>query len=183
MLICFQVTPTTVTDIFDQIKGRRTKEISAVQATGSTPLPPADVIAELYAIAPNAAFFTTIAAPGVPAPTATTIPPPPPDRYPKLLTSLHQDPEPTDIDSHCLEISDSYKVSPNQSNNLEVATRNQSISPLWYQHRMGRVTASKAHDVMTQKPSTPPDNLVKRIAGYTSYDLSKRPSGKMGHRP
>ncbi|VDI22300.1 Hypothetical predicted protein [Mytilus galloprovincialis] len=45
---------------------------------------------------------------------------------------------------------------------------------------MGRVTASKAHDVWKRKDTTSPDVLVKRIVGYLSYDLSKKAAVKWG---
>ncbi|VDI40629.1 Hypothetical predicted protein [Mytilus galloprovincialis] len=103
------------------------------------------------------------------------------EKYPKLLQSL-QDPDisDNDIDNHCKDIFSSYSCSDYQATNFEAATRNQSISPLWFQHRMGRITASKANDVWTRKETTSPDVLVKRIVGYSSYDLSKKTAVKWG---
>lgn len=166
--------PATVTEMYGQIKGKRTKEIHSVQAHGSSPLPPQDVLQELYAIAPNAAFFTSISV----APTVD--PDPVEQKYPKLLSTLRQDDSEGDISKICDEVYASYSVSHAQASNLEMATRNQNISPLWYQHRMGRITASKAHDVFVRKDSTPPDNLVRRISGYSVYDLSKNAAVKWG---
>jgi hypothetical protein len=45
---------------------------------------------------------------------------------------------------------------------------------------MGKVTGTKAHDVLTRRDTTIPDNLVKRIVGYVSYDLSKKGAVKWG---
>lgn len=45
---------------------------------------------------------------------------------------------------------------------------------------MGRITASKAHDILVRKDSTSPGNLVRRIAGYSAYDLSKNAAVKLG---
>lgn len=171
-----QVTPTTVTDIFQQIKGRRTKDIESVQANGAAPLPSQEVLNELYAIAPNAAFFTSVMTPSIDnPPTSKTTD----NKYPQLLSTLQQT-DNNDIDDLCNKTIDSYTVSQYQAENLEVATRNQAISSLWYQHRMGRITASKAHDVLVRKETTPAANLVKRIAGYSTYDLSKKQSVKWG---
>jgi len=39
---------------------------------------------------------------------------------------------------------------------------------------MGRVTGTKAHDVLTCRDTINSDNLVKRTIGYVSYDLSKK---------
>lgn len=177
MCLFFQVTPTTVTDIFQQIKGKRTKDIPTVQATGSAPLPPQQVLDELFAIAPNAAFFTSIRDP--PQDNTTPETPITEDKYPPLLSTLQQADQ-CNIDNRCDDILSTYSVSQYQADNLESATRNQSVSSLWYQHRMGRVTASKAHDILTRKATTPAANLVKRIAGYSTYDLSKKQQVKWG---
>ena len=45
---------------------------------------------------------------------------------------------------------------------------------------MGRVTGTKARDVLTRRDTTIPENLVKRIVGYVSYDLSKKGAVKWG---
>ncbi|CAC5420381.1 unnamed protein product [Mytilus coruscus] len=99
-------------------------------------------------------------------------------KYPPLLSTLQQT-DNNDINDLCDKTIDSYTVSQYQAENLEEATRNQAISSLWYQHRMGRITASKAHDVLVRKATTAA-NLVKRIAGYSTYDLSKKQSVKWG---
>jgi hypothetical protein len=72
-----------------------------------------------------------------------------------------QDSDIFDITEKCNNIFQSYKV----SEYLEAITRNQAISTSWYQHRMGRVTGTIAHDVLTRRDTTIPDNLVKRIVG------------------
>ena len=93
------------------------------------------------------------------------------EKYSVLLTSF-QDPDTFDITEKCSNIF--------QADNLEAITRNQAISNLWHQHRMGRVTGTKAHDVLTRRDTTIPDNLVKRIVGYVSCDLSKKEAIKWG---
>ncbi|CAG2237121.1 unnamed protein product [Mytilus edulis] len=152
-----EVIPATVTEICDKIKGKRTKEVVSIQADGSSFLPQPEVLDELYALIVES------------QPVATYT-----EKYPKLLQSL-QDPDISDIniDSHCKDIFSGYLCSDYQATNLEAATRNQAISPLWFQHRMGRVTASKAHDVWTRKDTTSPDVLVKRIVRYSAYDLNE----------
>ncbi|XP_021342938.1 uncharacterized protein LOC110443206 [Mizuhopecten yessoensis] len=138
-----EVIPATVTEICDKIKGKRIKEVVSVQADGSSILPQPEVLDELYALVPNAAFFTSVTAPSQiveSQPVKTTT-----EKYPKLLQSL-QDPDidNNNIDNHCQDIFASYSCSDYQATNLEAATRNQAITPLWFQHRMGRVTASKS---------------------------------------
>ncbi|XP_069108751.1 uncharacterized protein [Argopecten irradians] len=171
-----EVTPTTVTEIFQNIKGKRTKEVQSVHANGSADLPSQEDLDQLYAIIPNASFFTSIR-PAVNKPPSKPIT----DKYPKLLSTLQQpDYNPDDVDTISSTKFSSYKVTQTQAVNLEIATRDQSVSPLWYEHRMGRVTGSKAHDVLTRKATTPPDNLVRKIVGYATYDLSKKEAVKWG---
>ncbi|XP_021342823.1 uncharacterized protein LOC110443137 [Mizuhopecten yessoensis] len=172
-----EVTPTTVTDIFQSIKGKRTKEVQSVQASGSATLPSKQLLDQLFAIVPEASFFTSI------KPSINNQPQnsPTQDKYPQLLSTLQQPHyNPDDINVICSNTYTAYNITPSQAANLETATRDQSVSPLWFQHRMGRVTGSKAHDVLTRKSTTKPDNLVKRIAGYATYDLSKKEAVKWG---
>ena len=172
-----QVLPATIRDIFDQIKGKRKVEVPSVQANCSAALPPSSVLEELYMLVPNAAFFTTVTTltfEDVSHPINNSV-----KKYPELLTNF-QDSDIFDITEKCNNIFQSYKVSEYQAENLEAITRNQAISTLWYQHRMGRVTGTKAHDVLTRRDTAIPDNLVKRIVGYVSYDLSKKEAVKWG---
>ncbi|XP_041374186.1 uncharacterized protein LOC121387226 [Gigantopelta aegis] len=169
-----EVAPTTITDIFQEIKGKRKKEIKTVQASGSAPLPPSEELHKLYALVPNASFFTSVSIPGLTDNLPTDHNLPCIQKYPKLLTTFS---------GTLLEDNsnfETYSISKQQAANLEIATRNQAVSPLWYQHRMGRVTASKAHDILTCRDTTSPDNLVRRIVGYVSYDLSKKEAVKWG---
>ena len=46
------------------------------------------------------------------------------------------------------------QCSQEQCNNLEEATRNQAVSQLWYNQRKGRVTGTKAHDVLVMRQTT-----------------------------
>ncbi|CAG2252649.1 unnamed protein product [Mytilus edulis] len=86
----------------------------------------------------------------------------PTEKFPKLLTSLHQ----PDIAPNSEYINDTYQkytVTDSQAYHLEEATRNQAVSPLWFEHRKGRVTASKAHDVLRMREQTAPDNIIVEI--------------------
>ncbi|XP_036002672.1 uncharacterized protein LOC118565784 [Fundulus heteroclitus] len=172
-----EVTPATISGIFSEIKGRRTKEIDSVHAHGTAQLPPQSVLDSLYSIAPNAAFFTSV---NVLSPIANADLVGRETKYPQLLSTLQQEFQEDSITELCAEVLKNYSVSSAQASNLEYATRNQSISPLWYQHRTGRITASKAHDVLVRQPTTNPDTLVKRIVGYKVYDLSKSAAVKWG---
>ena len=110
-----QVLPATITDIFDQIKGKSKVEVPFVQANGSAALPPSSVLEELYMIAPNAAFFTTVTTPtfeDVSHPINNRV-----EKYPELLTNF-QDSDIFDITEKCNNIFQSYKVSKYQAENL-----------------------------------------------------------------
>ncbi|CAG2216797.1 unnamed protein product [Mytilus edulis] len=111
-----EVIPATVTEICDKIKGKRTKEVVSIQADGSSFLPQPEVLDELYALVPNAAFFTSVTAPSQiveSQPVATYT-----EKYPKLLQSL-QDPDISDIniDCHCKDIFSGYLCSDYQATN------------------------------------------------------------------
>ena len=61
---------------------------------------------------------------------------------------------------------ETYKCTHAQILHLERITRNQSVSPVWYEHRKIRITGTKAHDVLVKRDSTDPSNLIMRIMGY-----------------
>ena len=46
------------------------------------------------------------------------------------------------------------QCSQEQCNNLKEATTNQAVSQLWYNHQKGRVTCTKAHDVLVRRQTT-----------------------------
>ncbi|KAL3855785.1 hypothetical protein ACJMK2_014985 [Sinanodonta woodiana] len=47
-------------------------------------------------------------------------------------------------------------------------------------HRRGRITGTKAHDVLVIREDTLPDTLVKSIMGFSSFDLIRKPAVKWG---
>ena len=55
---------------------------------------------------------------------------------------------------------------------VEVMTREQGSSKCWNSIRKGRITASFFRDIMIRRESTEPDNLVKLIFQYNSFDNS-----------
>ena len=89
--------------------------------------------------------------------------------YPTLLMTLENE-----------QMWKTYTVTNEQINQLEMTTREQSISPLWYAHRKGRITGTKAHAVLTRRNDTPPENLTMRIMDYKSYDLSGKKEIRWG---
>ena len=54
----------------------------------------------------------------------------------------------------------SLSITPNQCDAVEVSTKSQSKSRLWFNMRTGRVTASKLRAVCVSDESTPPQSLI-----------------------
>ncbi|XP_069128374.1 uncharacterized protein [Argopecten irradians] len=52
----------------------------------------------------------------------------------------------------------------------EKGSRGQSNSVVWCEQRQGRITSSNLGSVFNRKETTPPDNLVKVLCGYISFD-------------
>lgn len=71
-------------------------------------------------------------------------------------------------------------VSTSEAEYLEEQTRLQSQSILWFEHRIGRITASKFAAVSKANKSSPPLSLVKTLMGETRFDSSKVPALQWG---
>ncbi|WAR26954.1 ING4-like protein [Mya arenaria] len=160
------VDPSPVTKM-QHLFGNRKKKVESVNPTSRDPLPSEEQLKALYAACPNASFFNLIPNP---------LPLLPMNLYNKNNENLPEN----ELRSKAQDIISSTKVTSDQVITLFNKTKGQNISPLWYNHRKGRITATKAHDVLTLKDSTCPDNLVMRVAGYKSYDLSKKDCVKWG---
>jgi hypothetical protein len=165
------------------IKGRRNKMVQSVTPSSKDPLPDRETLLSLKAVCPNAVFFTCI--PRLdPEETETAsetgenqrILPPLRDFYEKGNISL----QPDELQQKAKRVWEEYKCSDQQIQDLEEQTRAQSVSPLWFEHRKGRITGTKAHDVLVLKKTTDPGNLVKRITGTKTYNLSKKKEVKWG---
>jgi hypothetical protein len=166
--------------------GNRTKPVVSVQSTSADPLPDDAVLESLKQICPTATFFTTIPPVGpqkeniqLPVNQQSTA-----DETPVTLTSLFKKDSESDMDNDldilCEEVWRGYSVTTEQANYIELITRDQNVCQQWFEHRKGRVTASTAHDVYVRRESTKPENLVKKILGYNSYDLSKTKAVRWG---
>ena len=60
-------------------------------------------------------------------------------------------------------------------------TREQNKSMLWHKLHNGRVTSSILGDVILRKATTSPDNLIKRIIGYTDHIVTKAMKGSLAN--
>lgn len=108
------------------------------------------------------------------------------NRLPRLLTSLFDRKYCSYNDDHlreeCTKIFDRgvLRVTESEAKYLEEQTRLQAQSQLWFQHRVGRITASKFGDVCKAKLIKPTASLVKSIMQDNKFDSSKVPALQWG---
>jgi hypothetical protein len=72
--------------------------------------------------------------------------------------------------SKCNDIS--ISVTEEEVGNVEIATRQQSQSKLWYKFRSGRITASKMKSVCSTDSSNPSQSLIMSICYPSSHQFS-----------
>lgn len=72
-----------------------------------------------------------------------------------------------------------HRITPEQISQLETITRNQDASPVWFEHRKGQITGKKIH-VFVRNPVHSCDNLVRRITGAKTYDLTRNVAVQWG---
>ena len=63
----------------------------------------------------------------------------------------------------------SLRVTPEREREVERLAREQRNSPIWFDVRLLRLTASMFGGVVRQKAGTPPDSLVLRILGHKHF--------------
>lgn len=152
----------------------RKNAVAATEYSAVGPLPPVNKLKELKLACPTSVFFDMI---DKLDPEDTDSASEDEDEISLLtpLTYLHEVYSQNDMsEADILELFQSGKMWPTQANiiDLEKKTRDQAISKLWYEHRRGRITASKFHEVCNRRLSTSPDRLIKSIMGYIEQDLS-----------
>ena len=97
----------------------------------------------------------------------------PPD-LPQLLTSLYN-PDIKDDDDLVDLCSQAFQelaqsISHAQASNLSLMTTQQSDSSNWFEHRIGRITASHMHDVMRYSGRKYPTSIVKSVMQYSKVN-------------
>ena len=65
--------------------------------------------------------------------------------------------------TYCEQLYSTYTIIEEQSCAIELHTRSQSKSKMWYQQRAGRVTASKLHSVIRTNLHKPSVSLLKSV--------------------
>ncbi|XP_064609117.1 uncharacterized protein LOC135473205 [Liolophura sinensis] len=156
--------PMTISDLQDKIKGRRSKRIMSVIASGKDNLPPVSDLLALNDVFPDAVFFSTI--PRL-DPEDTDSASERDEGYCDTLQplrSLHEMCKGMEITEESLEtIWSAYNSSKQKVMDLHEKTKGQAECNLWFEHRKGRITGTKAHSVFTIRDITTPKNLVWRI--------------------
>ena len=132
---------------------------------------------------PDAAFFSLI--PAIRQENEQhTVPTSTQEYFLRTLTGFHSEEyknvSEQELDEKTAQFLTSYGCTEEQIDNLFQRTKSQNISELWFEHGKGRITGTKAHDVLVRRDSTPPDNLVMKIMDYKSYNLSKKDAVKWG---
>ena len=173
-VIAAQISPAPVSKIvFDKPKqSRDPPAVTATQQTSSVqPLPNIsrkDLLDALHKVYPLAAVFTVV--PGYqPAISPTHSPQP---LLPKPSTCMY-DPKyrkmaeaefQTAVQSIKIEVNDS------EAKFLEKATKGQTSSSLWYDHRVGRITASQIGKVVKCTEKKFPTSIVNSIMQYKTLN-------------
>ena len=105
-------------------------------------------------------------------------------KLPPLLTSLEKRENlllsKDELKQLCEKTFCALSVSLEQSAYLEESTRLQSLTPLWHDHRKGRITASKFHAVWHTSLSPPSKSLLKSFVNNQGLSSSKTPSLQWG---
>ena len=127
-------------------------------------------ISELKAIQPSAVFFTSHEpSPSLePTPSTSVTNPAVVRKLPPSLRSLqkpaYEKMTEGELEAVCKEVfTKGIVITPEEAAYLEESTRLQAQSLLWFEHRMGRITASKLLAVRRASLHPPPASLVKQI--------------------
>jgi len=174
---CFnQINSRSVAEFTDLVKRNRKGNVPSVSYTPSPTFPDLSVLKSLNEVCPRAAFSSLI--PRLdPEETDSASEDEDESNIPQPLTALYSEGYASlskyQLNEKCSQIAKELQVTPEQCKELEKVTRNQSVCPIYSEHRKGRITASKAHSEVKRKKSTPPENLLESIMGYKAYDLSK----------
>ena len=95
---------------------------------------------------------------------------------------LDDEPETTEnIKDALARVKGALRLSEEARKSLEETTRGQSNNPQWMVERVGRITASMVHQVITHRPSTKPDRLVSMILKYDASPKTLREDDPRQH--
>ena len=86
-----------------------------------------------------------------------------PSTIPSLYRPAYRELTTSDIQARCQELFSELKVTEDEAAYLAEATKLQSQSLLWFEHRRARITASKFHTVCHTSLTSPSRSLVRQI--------------------
>ena len=160
------VDPTPITEAGSACNTNLPPGVANIQADGKAELPCKDVLTSLRAICPRAVFFKMI--PKVDEEETDTasecedeVPEGLKPGCPPLMTSLADYPDELG-DEEALAKFKSV-CTPETLARLEEVTRRQSASLAWKAHRLGRITGTTSHQILTSKADVPSEKLVSRL--------------------
>lgn len=85
-----------------------------------------------------------------------------------------------ELQQACKDVFRNLSITLNEAEYLEESTRLQSHSPLWHQHRLGRITSSLFKRVKNASLVNPPTSLVKTLMQEYHFNSTKVPSLNWG---
>ena len=140
------------------------------------------ILEAVHKVRPSAAVFTVLAKyvrPDRCEPIQASVP----VKLPPTLQSLHN----PKCSAYCIEelrrmsrgVFTTISITEEEARLLERSTRQQSKSCTWYDHRVGRITASKFYTVCHFTGRNYPTSIVKSIMQYTK-DISRLPQIQWG---
>lgn len=176
----FQITPSTVLEInFKQLKRQR-KEDTSPLTVPKIPLLNADherrLFSELQTHIPDAVVLSSVIPVTVSKKQVF-------QKLPFLLTSLERCENllsKSELRELSLTTLNKLSVTSEESKYLEEATRLQSLTLLWFEHRKGRITASKFRAVRFTSLSSPSVTLLKSFTSDQDSNSAKIPSLQWG---
>ena len=96
-----------------------------------------------------------------------------PPTIPEMVEEIKKKMPNASLQEKCFALKEAMKISQEEADLVSKFTREQSEDPKWREYRIGRITASKAHDVivkynadMTVKNEISAENLCAEICGY-----------------
>lgn len=92
-----------------------------------------------------------------------------------LYSDCNRDLTHEELTELCEHVADELVVTRSEALYLEVVTRKQSASLEWFDHRVGRITASTVYDVLHTNQDQPSISLVKRLCSSEHKKVSTAP--------
>ena len=100
--------------------------------------------------------------------------------FPPAIPEMVEEIKNVSLQEKCIALKEAMKISQEEADLVSKFTTEQSEDPKWKEYTIGRITASKAHDVivkcnvdMTVKNEISAENLCAEICGYLPEVKSK----------